>query len=230
MPDAQPAPASGPAAPAATTSSSSLGRSTGERIVRGTARVAAAAGGRGRAPIPLALLGLIFGIAAAGFLTKDNLLNILRQYSVPMILAVGQTLVIVARGIDLSVAATAALSGSIMGVAFAHWGWPEPLALALGVAAGFAVGAFNGFVITRWHVPDFIATLGTFTAVRGVALLVTDGLPVPDFAKAEEGRTIPESVNTLGSGSVFGDVPWIAVVALVCVLIGGFILARTTLG
>ncbi len=146
------------------------------------------------------MLVAFFAIASEDFFTTNNLLNILRQYSVPMILAVGQTIVIVSRGIDLSVAATAALSGSVMGVAFAHWGWPEPLALALGLGAGFAVGAFNGFVITRWHVPDFIATLGTFTAVRGVALLITDGLPVPDFGKAQEGRTIPSSVSTLGCG------------------------------
>jgi ribose/xylose/arabinose/galactoside ABC-type transport system permease subunit len=193
------------------------------------ARVAAAAGGRGGALIILVALVIGFTIATPNFFTEDNLLNILRQYSVPMILAVGQTIVIVSRGIDLSVASTSALSGSLMGVAFAHWGWPEPAALALGLAAGFAVGAFNGFVITKWHVPDFIATLGTFSAVRGIALLITDGLPVPDFAKAEEGRTVPESVNTLGSESLLG-IPLIAVVALACVLVGGFILGRTTLG
>jgi ribose transport system permease protein len=193
------------------------------------ARVAAAAGGRGGALIILVALVIGFTIATPNFFTEQNLLNILRQYSVPMILAVGQTIVIVSRGIDLSVASTSALSGSLMGVAFAHWGWPEPAALALGVAAGFAVGAFNGFVITKWHVPDFIATLGTFSAVRGIALLITDGLPVPDFAKAEEGRTVPESVNTLGSESLLG-IPLIAIVALACVLVGGFILGRTTLG
>ena len=126
------------------------------------ARVAAAAGGRGGALIILIALVIGFAIASENFFTEQNLLNILRQYSVPMILAVGQTIVIVSRGIDLSVASTSALSGSLMGVAFAHWGWPEPAALALGVAAGFAVGAFNGFVITKWHVPDFIATLSQF--------------------------------------------------------------------
>ncbi len=193
------------------------------------ARVAAVGGGRGGALIILVALVIGFAIATPDFLTKDNLLNILRQYSVPMILAVGQTIVIVSRGIDLSVASTSALSGCLMGVAFAHWGWPEPAALALGLAAGFAVGAFNGFVITKWHVPDFIATLGTFSAVRGVALLITDGLPVPDFAKAQEGRTVPESVTKLGSESVLG-LPLIAVVALVCVLVGALILGRTRLG
>lgn len=177
----------------------------------------------------LLVVAVAFTIATPDFLTVNNSLNILRQYSVPAILAVGQTMVIVSSGIDLSVASTAALSGSVMGVAFAHWGWPEPAALGLGLLAGFAVGAFNGFVITRLKVPDFIATLGTFSAVRGVALLITDGLPVPDFSRVVEGRRVPESVSTLGADSV-ARVPLIAVVALVCAAIGWFILSRTRLG
>jgi ribose transport system permease protein len=193
------------------------------------ARGLTTAGGRGGAIVILLALVVAFSLASESFLTVDNQRNILRQYSVPAILAVGQTLVIVAAGIDLSVASTAALSGSVMGVLYAHEGWPEPLALAMGLLSGFAVGAINGFVITKWRVPDFIATLGAFTAVRGVALLVTDGLPVPDYAKAQEGRTVPGTVTTLGADSVFG-VPLIAVVAAACALIGWFILSRTTLG
>ena len=193
------------------------------------ARALTTAGGRGGALIILLALIVAFSITADNFLTVDNLRNILRQYSVPAILAVGQTVVIVSAGIDLSVASTAALSGSVMGVMYAHEGYPEPVALLIGLAAGFAVGAINGFVITKWRVPDFIATLGAFTAVRGVALLVTDGLPVPDYTKAQEGRTVPETVTTLGADSVFG-IPLIAVVAGVCALIGWFILSRTTLG
>src|SRR5918993_763960 len=150
------------------------------------ARAVTIAGGRAGALIILFLLVVAFTIVTPDFLTVNNLVNILRQYSVLMILAVGQTLVIVSRGIDLSVASNAALSGSVMGVAYAYWAWPEPASLLAGLAAGVAVGAFNGFVITRLDVPDFIATLGTFVAVRGIALLVTDGLPVPDFERAVE--------------------------------------------
>jgi ribose/xylose/arabinose/galactoside ABC-type transport system permease subunit len=193
------------------------------------ARAVTLAGGRGGALIILFLLVVAFTIVTPDFLTVNNLINILRQYSVLMILAVGQTLVIVSRGIDLSVASNAALSGSVMGVAYAYWAWPEPASLLVGLAAGVAVGAFNGFVITRLDVPDFIATLGTFVAVRGIALLVTDGLPVPDFERAVEGRTLPGTISTLGVDSVLG-MPLIAVVALVCALIGGFILSRTRLG
>jgi len=193
------------------------------------ARAVTLAGGRGGALIILFLLVVAFTIVTPDFLTVNNLVNILRQYSVLMILAVGQTLVIVSRGIDLSVASNAALSGSVMGVAYAYWAWPEPVSLLVGLAAGVTVGAFNGFVITRLDVPDFIATLGTFVAVRGIALLVTDGLPVPDFERAVEGRTLPSTISTLGVDSVLGT-PLIAVVALVCALIGGFILSRTRLG
>ncbi len=187
------------------------------------------AGGRGGALVILLVLIGVFALLSDHFLTVDNGVNILRQYSVPAILAVGQTLVIVSAGIDLSVASTAALSGCVMGVAFAQWGWPEPVALLLGLAAGFAVGAFNGFVITRLRVPDFIATLGAFTGVRGIALLVTAGLPVPDYTRSVEGRTIPSSVSTLGADSVFG-IPLIAIVAAVCAVVGWFILSRTKLG
>ena len=193
------------------------------------ARAVTVAGGRGGALIILFLLVVAFTIVTPDFLTVNNLINILRQYSVLMILAVGQTLVIVSRGIDLSVASNAALSGSVMGVAYAYWAWPEPASLLVGLAAGVAVGAFNGFVITRLDVPDFIATLGTFVAVRGIALLVTDGLPVPDFERAVEGRTLPGTISTLGVDSVLG-MPLIAVVAVICALIGGFILSRTRLG
>jgi ribose/xylose/arabinose/galactoside ABC-type transport system permease subunit len=204
-----------------------LRATTGAREV--TLRAATAAGGRVGALAILLLLVVAFFIATPDFLTTDNTVNVLRQYSVPAILAIGQTLVIISGGIDLSVAATAALSGSLMGVAFAHWGWPEPLALLLGLAAGFAVGAFNGYVITRWRVPDFVATLGTFAAARGVALLITDGLPVPDYRQAVEGRTIPGSVATLGAES-FLSIPLIALVAAGCAVFAWFVLARTKQG
>lgn len=178
----------------------------------------------------LVLLVLVFGLVAPNFLTVNNLLNILRQYSVTLILAVGQTLVIIAAGVDLSVAATAALSGSVMGVTYAHLGWPEPVAIGAGLLSGFMVGAVNGLAITKWRVPDIIATLGTLTAVRGVALLITDGLPVPEFSRvAVEGRRMPPSIDLLGSGNLFG-LPLIVIVALVCAAGGWFILNRTKLG
>lgn len=192
-------------------------------------RISTGSGGFGGAVAILIVLMIAFSIASPNFLTAENLLNILRQYSVVLILAVGQTLVIITAGIDLSVAATAALSGSVMGVAYAHLGLPEPVAIGCGLLSGFAVGLFNGMAVTWWKVPDIIATLGSLTAVRGVALLITGGLPVPDFAQAEEGRRMPPTVAQLGSGSL-GNVPLIIIVALVCCGIGWYVLNRTRLG
>ncbi|HUG48014.1 MAG TPA: ABC transporter permease [Candidatus Limnocylindria bacterium] len=193
------------------------------------ARLAGYVGGRGGAFLILLLLVVIFSLLSPHFLTDRNLLNVMRQVSVVGILAMAQTLVIMTGGIDLSVAATAALSGCLMAVAFAHWGWPEPLAWLLGLSAGFVVGAINGSVIRFLHVPDIIATLGAFAAVRGVALLVTDGLPVPTFARVVEGRQLPDSVSTLGAGTL-GPLPLIGIMFGLIAIVAAFIVVRTKLG
>ena len=192
-------------------------------------RLIVRAGGVGGAVVILAALVLGFSLASPDFFSLNNLLNILRQYSVLLILAVGQTLVIIAAGIDLSVAATAALSGSMMGVAYAHLGLPSPIAIGLGLLAGFAVGLFNGLAITWWRVPDIIVTLGSLTAVRGIALLITGGLPVPDFAQSVDDRRMPPVISELGSGRVAG-IPLIIFVAAACCLVGWLVLTRTRLG
>lgn len=212
-------------APGEATASARARRSVRSAVVR----VLNGIGGQGGALIILILLVAAFSLLAPNFLTLGNMLNILRQFAVPMILAIGQTLVIITAGIDLSVAATAALAGSVMGVAFAHWGLSQPLAILMGLGAGFLVGAFNGWAITKLRVPDIIATLGTLTAVRGVALLVTGGLPVPNFSQVVEGRRMPPVVTFLGAGTYY-RVPLIILVAAACAVIGWFILSRTTLG
>lgn len=195
----------------------------------GVNRLLVSSGGLGGALAILGVLMVAFSILAPGFLSINNFVNILRQYAVPMVLAVGQTLVIVTAGIDLSVAATAALSGVVMGVTYAHLGAPQEVAILLGLLSGFAVGAVNGWVITKWRVPDIIATLGTLTAVRGVALLISGGLPVPDFSQVVEGRRMPGIISTLGAASYY-NVPLIIVVAAMCALFGGFVLTRMKLG
>lgn len=187
-------------------------------------------GGLGGPVIMLVVLVALLAFLSDGvFVSQNNLVNILRQFSVPLILAMGQTLVIITAGIDLSVASTAALSACFMGIMYTQVGLDGWLALLLGIATGFAVGLINGFVITQWRVPDFVATLGAYTAVRGVALVITDGYPIPNHGVAIPGRTMPELVQTLGSESV-GPIPNIAIVAVVLVLITWVVLNRTTFG
>lgn len=201
-----------------------------ERVRYAFERGMTRAGGRGGAFVILLLIVAVFAVLVPAFFSFGNAMNISRQYSVVAILAVAQTIVIISAGIDLSVAAVAALAGTTATVAYSHWGWPQPAALLFGMGAGTTVGIFNGFVITKWRVPDIIATLGTFTAVRGVALIVTGGLPVPSHEHAIEGRrTVPPILIEIGARRTFG-VPNIILGAVVAVIVGWFVLQRTQLG
>jgi ribose transport system permease protein len=190
------------------------------------------------------LLGLLIlvgylTLATPFFLTESNLENVSRQIAVTTILAVGQTLVILSGGIDLSVGAIAALAGcvaavmmtsptSILGFTFG------PVDFWVGVLIGLAIGALagfiNGVIIAKGQIPDFIATLGTLGVYRGIALLVTGGLPVPSHVTATElGGQLPPQLIWLGAGDIFG-IPSSALIALGAVAVGWFILRYTVLG
>lgn len=182
---------------------------------------------------PIIALFLLVGYLSAVspyFRTTSNFMNILAQTSVTAILAVGQTLVIISAGIDLSVAAMMALAGSMAAVAMAYWGWNVWLGLILGLVVGTVLGLFNGIVITKGRIPDFIATLGMYTTARGVGLLITQGLPVPSHITAIQLKAyLPRELIWLGSGGILG-IPVPAIVALGAVILGWFILQHTRLG
>ena len=194
---------------------------------------------RGGPLIALILLSAYLSVATPHFLTTGNLTNVIRQSSITAILAVGQTLVILSAGIDLSVGAVAAISACAAAVLMTQqftiagfsigplpfW-FGLPIALAVGLLAGF----INGYIISRGRIPDFIATLGTLTTLRGVALLITGGLPVPSHMTATELKGyLPEEMIWLGNGSLFG-IPTAGLVALLAVIVGWFILRYTALG
>lgn len=193
---------------------------------------------RGGPLIALLLLVGFLAFASPYFFTVDNLLNVARQSSFTAILAVGQTVVIVTGGIDLSVAAIAALSASVAAVLLTQpveiagvviGPLPPVLGIGAGLVVGIIAGTLNGWVIARFRIPDFVATLGTMAVFRGVALLVTDGLPVPSFRTATTGATLPQGLIWLGSGSVLG-IPTAAIVALLAGLTGWYFLRYTTFG
>ncbi len=139
------------------------------------------------------LLALLLMVAAMSllsdrFLTADNSWNILRQISVNLCLSIGMTLVILSGGIDLSVGAILALAGAVAAGLLKH-GLPLPAfgvlleftvagAVVAGVLVGAALGWFNGFVITRFQLPPFVATLGMFSIARGLTMLWTGGFPI----------------------------------------------------
>lgn len=124
----------------------------------------------------LILIGLL-GATTRGFATGNNFLNIARQHSIIIVLAVGQTMVMISGGIDLSVGSVVALSGVVAGVMAAS-GVPIVVCLLVGIATGCVCGYINGLVTSKARVPAFISTLGMMGMARGIALVISRGVSI----------------------------------------------------
>jgi ribose transport system permease protein len=131
--------------------------------------------GQAAFPIALALL-IVFGLAFyPTFRTTDNFLNVLSFSSVLFIVALGQTLVVLGRGVDLSVGSMVGLSGAVFAVLLLD-GWPWLLAAFAVVVLGLAFGLFvHGLLITKLRISFLIVTLGTFSILRSLSQVVLEG-------------------------------------------------------
>ncbi|MCG5072036.1 ABC transporter permease subunit [Paraburkholderia tagetis] len=167
----------------------------------------------------LVLLCIGFGFLTDGFATFQNLSIVTQQASINIVLAAGMTFVILTGGIDLSVGSILAASAvaAMLCSTITGWGWLG-IPAALGVGLGF--GVINGALISILRLPPFIVTLGSLTAVRGIARLMGHDTTLfnPQLSFA-----------FIGNGTLFG-VPWLVIIALVVVGISWFVLRRTVLG
>lgn len=167
----------------------------------------------------LILIFIGFSLMTPNFATESNIMNIVRQSSINTVLAAGMTFVIITGGIDLSV-------GSILG-ATAVMSMVTSLSPELGLLSipvalmgGLLMGTLNGVMVAYIGLPPFIATLGTYTALRGAAYLLADGTTVIN-------NNI--SFEWIGN-SYLGPIPWLVVIGFVVIAICWFILRKTTLG
>lgn len=120
---------------------------------------------------------IIFGIVAPNFLRPEALSLLVQQMTVVGALAVGQTLIILTAGVDLSIGLAMVLASLVMAkLSFA--GVPGFIALLVGVAVAMLTGLLNGFLVTRIHLPPFIVTLGTFSIFTAISLLYAQGQTV----------------------------------------------------
>jgi fructose transport system permease protein len=120
----------------------------------------------------------VFGTLSDRFLRPDNLTVIVEQVMVVGTLAVGQTLVILTAGIDLSNGAIMIFTTILMAKLAVVQGVPVPLAIAIGLLAGGCLGALNGLLVTRFRLPPFIVTLGMLNIVLSITLLYSGGSSV----------------------------------------------------
>ena len=164
--------------------------------------------------IAFAILLVVFSFASPWFLSIDNFLNIGRQTALVSIIAIGMTFVIIARQIDLSVGSALALSGMSAALVMSHISDSWILGAIAGIGTGAIVGAINGFVTTRLSIPSFLVTLGSLSAARGLALMVTTTRP--------EIITNDSFIAIFGEGTIFG-VP-VPILWTLLAVIGGILL------
>jgi ribose/xylose/arabinose/galactoside ABC-type transport system permease subunit len=130
----------------------------------------------------LAILLVVFAALSPAFLTFANGVNILQQTSTMGIMAIGETFVILAGGIDVSVGSILGLGGMVAAIAMREPGVNPLAAMALGTLAGLVVGVLNGLVITRLGIDPFITTLAMLSVVRGVVYIISNqyNVDIPD--------------------------------------------------
>ncbi|WP_428377028.1 ABC transporter permease [Lichenicoccus sp.] len=125
--------------------------------------------------IGCAALFACFSALTASFYQPSNLVGIMLQSAINAIIAVGMTLVIITRGIDLSVGSVVGLSSMVASDLASHNVW---LGIGAGLLTGLGCGLLNGVLIAKLRLPDFIVTLGTLSVYRGAALIYTNGQPI----------------------------------------------------
>ena len=169
----------------------------------------------------LALLALIVAASLLSpyFFDLRNIMNVLRGASVLCIVAVGMTLVILSRGVDLSAGSILGMSGATLALIAAT---DARLAVVAALAVGAAVGLVNGMLIALLGLQPFIATVATLIATRGLVYIVSDGANIIV-------RDPPGWLEAIGSGHL-GPVPIPIFIAATVVLIFVFLLTQTPFG
>ncbi len=179
--------------------------------------------------IILVLLCVVLAVTASGFLTAENLLNVLRNVSMQGVIAFGMTMVIISGEIDLSVGSAVAFSACLTAFLTQKLSgeWASlPILFAIGIAIvfalviGFFFGVFTGFMRTRYQVPSFITTLALMTGLSGAAELITNGFPLTPF---------PGWYNFIGGGYLVG-IPFPALLFLLTFVVLQFLMNYTAFG
>jgi inositol transport system permease protein len=177
-----------------------------------------------------AAMVVVASLLSPAFLSRINLINIVRQMSVVGLIALGVTGVIVSAGIDLSSGSVVGLT-AVVGASLAqssdssspfypglHLPLIAPVLATLTVGA--LVGLINGSLVAKTRIPPFIATLGTYTSIRGAALLYTAGRPISDLT---------DDYNFVGQGDLFG-IPVPIIILVVMAILTHILYAHTKFG
>jgi rhamnose transport system permease protein len=163
-------------------------------------------------------LALVVGFTAAvntNFVSATSLQQLLSGASIIALLAIGETIVIVTRNVDLSIGSVLGISAYAAGTIFLHhphvW---VPLVCLAGAGIGAAFGMVNGAITTLLRVPSLVVTLGTLYVIRGIDASWAGGNQIASFS-------LPDSFNKIGYGTFLG-VPYLGIIAIVCVVVATY--------
>jgi ribose transport system permease protein len=171
--------------------------------------------------IGLFVLCVVISLINPNFLSSNNLLNVLRQTSTNLFLALAMTMVIILAGIDLSVGSIMSVTGVVTTSLIVLFGTPVFVAVLAGLAVGVLIGSINGYVAATTIIPPFIITLATMNIARGAAYVISDGKPI---------RVMSDSFNFIGSGYLFGVLPMPVLYLIILLIVCYFIMNKTKLG
>ena len=170
--------------------------------------------------VALIVMTIIFGIINPIFIGSDNITDIINQATIYGMMALGMTFVIISGGIDLSVGSAFALIGVViskMAVAGVH---PIVVVIA-GLLLGFMLGAINGGIISKMKLQPFIATMGTMAIFRGVAYVISKGMPI---------LKVPKEYRDMVDGLVFGNIRVSIFLFILLAIFFGILLSKTKFG
>ena len=167
------------------------------------------------------LMTVIVQLLTGHFYTAYNLSTFSRSASFTIIIGFAQTLVLLLGGIDLSVASVAGLCSMIFAMLTTVGGVNPFLSIAIALMAGVALGAINGIFICSLNLTPFIVTLATSALYKGIIYVATKGIPLTG---------IPESVTIIGQGTLFGIIPYPAIIMMVLAVILIYMLRYTSFG
>jgi len=154
------------------------------------------------------------------FLNSNNLLNIVRNASILIIIAIGQTITLTAKDVDLSVGSVLSLTSVTAAIMLKTYGIPAPVVMVAALLAGALLGLVNGLLITYVGLPPFIATYGMLWVLFGFAYLLVRGEVI---------YGLPAGFRFIGNGHLFG-IPTPIIVMLIVFIASYFVLYHTTLG
>lgn len=164
---------------------------------------------------------VIFSIIAPGFLSVRNFYNLLQQVTIIGIIVIGQTFVIISKGIDLSQGSLIGLACTMTAMLIVNFGFPIWISIISMLLIGMFIGMANGLLIAKLKIPAFVCTLGSLSVIKGAALLSNGGNNI---------YNLPPSIIKFGTSGILGIIPNVAIILIVIVIVFNTILSQTRFG